>query len=489
MKKWLQTFLIGLCIFGFQQFNVALADELAEDYLTIANNYFCAQNYDKALEYLDDVLKIEPENTEAQNLKIKILPLCGKNETIAEAQAPVKVLASQPQSENFVILNVPQADVEKMSYDSDYYNKKGQEFYDKKDYDSAIEYFYKSIKLNSKNQQAYNNLAMAYWFKNNLGLAVKYFKKAYSINKNYTQPLVNLALLYKQLGDDEKQLNALQTAIKHNPNDYCAYFVLGEYYKNRSDYKNAVANYKEVVKINPKYSQVYLSLALCFFETEEFNYSLMAFNQYLEYNPNSDFAYYMMARTSLVLCRYNEAKDYIIKAIGINNKPEYQFELAKIDYYLGDYQLALDIFQTLLQSANNAEYFNYAGLCNYKLQNFDAAIANFNKAVETDGLRPIYYYNLGQCYKSLGDKKNYTKCVNTATKITPINFQDFIDLSYIYYDNGNPGYAINTLNAAITRYPTVKALYLSKLKICEALGDNLHYNEVKDLINERFNTK
>lgn len=524
MKKWLLTFLIGLCIFGFQQFSEVFASELSEDYFGIATNYFNSKNYQKALEYVEDVLKIEPENSKAQSLKAKILCICidtqNSNATkptdvisyaapgtqpsgdiiiqsppksvvepnVLSSSVPV-IVSEKTSTPSFIVLNVPQADTDKMTYNSDYYNTKGQDLYQKKDYDAAIGYFYKAIKLNPRNQQAYNNLAMAYWFKNNTAVAVNYFKKAYSINKNYTQPLVNLALLYKQLGDEKKELWALNEATKHNPNDYCAYYVLGEYYKSKMQYTQAIANYKEVIKINPKYSQVYLSLALCFFETEQFNYTLMALGQYIQYNPTSDFAYFMMARTNLVLCRYSEAKENIVKAMEINHKPEYQYELAKINYYQEDYQVALDIFQTLLQTTNSAEYYNYSGLCNYKLKNIDAAISNFNKAIEIDGLRPIYYYNLAQCYKSIGDKKNYAKSVNMATKITPINFQDFIDLSYIYYDNGNPNYAINMLNNAISKYPSVKALYLSKLKIYESLGDNLHYNEIKDLINERFNTK
>ena len=63
------------------------------------------------------------------------------------------------------------------------------------------------------------------------------------------------------------------------------------------------------------------------------------------------------------------------------------------------------------------------------------------------------------------------------------------DLSYIYYDNGNPNYAINALNDATKKYPNIKSLYLSKLKIYESLNDNAHYNQLKDLINERFNER
>lgn len=481
MKKGILFLVLALSLTALQLANFASASELTDDYFDIATNYFNANNYAKALEYLDLIVTIEPNNLLVQTLRNKIAPpsLDGTKQVAPEMVDPQMV----------VIIEAPQAKVEQTTYDTNYYNTKGQEFYQKKEFNTAIEYFCKSINLNRRNAQAYNNLAMSYWCKNDTISAIKYFKRANFINRNYTQPLVNLSNLYKQLGDEKRQIYCLCKAIKYNKNDYLAYYWLGDYYRTVGEYPEAIEAYKEVLKINPKYPQAYLSLAISFFETEEFGYALMALNQYREFYPDSDFAFYLMARSELAMCRYDDAKNHIEKAVQIKDNKEYQFELAKIDYYLEDYQVALDIFQNLLISGDNAEYFNYVGLCNYKLKNIEIAIVNFQKAIDLDGLRPIYYYNLAQCYKSLGDKKNYVKYVNSATKINPINYQDFIDLSYIYYDNGNPNYAINSLNNALKRYPNVKSLYLSKLKIYEALGDNLHYNETKDLIEMRFNKK
>lgn len=482
MKKGLLV--VSLVVTCLLWVNNVRASELTDDYFDIATNYFNSNNLAKSLEYLDLILGIEPDNLKAKVLHDKISP--PKTNPTENAKDMATVFnAVNPGS--VVITEVPQEDLSKVVYDSDYYCKKGQEFYQKKDYDTAIEYFYKSIALNKRNAQSYNNLAMTYWCKGNPEASIKYFIKANSLNKCYTQPLVNLSNVYKQLGDSNKQLQCLKRAIRFNNNDYLAYYWLGNYYKNINNYTCAIASYKEVIKINPKFSQAYLNLAICFFETEEFNYTLLALSQYQEFYPDSDFAYYLMARADLALSHCDKAKEHIQKAIQIRDCSEYEFELAKINYYLEDYLAAIDSFQELLKAGDNAEYFNYVGLCNYKTKNIDVAIANFNKAIDLDGLRPIYYYNLAQCYKSLGDKKNYLKYVNTATKITPVNYQDFIDLSCIYYDNGNPGYAINSLNNAISKYPNVKSLYLAKLKLYESLSDNLHYNETKDTIEKRFN--
>lgn len=256
MKKGI-LFLV-LVLLGLLCMNYSYASELTDDYFDIATNYFNANNYPKALEYLDLIIQIEPDNLAAKTLRNKISP------PVDTPEGTTKV-TSTSDSAQFVVIDVPQADVEKMSYNSDYYNQKGQELYQKKEFDKAIEFFYKAIKLNKKNAQAYNNLGMAYWMKSNPDCAIKNLKKANAINKNYTQPLVNLAMLYKALNNPKDQVFYLKKAIQYNCNDYLAYFKLGEYYKDNGYYPQAIENYKEVVKINPKFSPVYMSLAISFF--------------------------------------------------------------------------------------------------------------------------------------------------------------------------------------------------------------------------------
>lgn len=486
MKKWaIFLVLIMLSLLGM---NIAKANELTDDYFDIATNYFNAHNKPKALEYLDLILTIEPENLPAKTLRNKISPSASINNG---ANATTEQNASAGTiDENNIILSTPQVSTQKVTCDSNYYNNKGLDYYQAKDYKNANMSFYKAIALNRHNAQAHNNLAMSYWAQNNTCEAIKYFLKANAVNKCYSEPLVNLSKLYKQLGNDEKQVYYLKKAIKSNTKDYMAHYELGNYYKELSQFSSAIDCYKNVVKIKPDFSEVYINLAMCFFETEQFNYALIALKQYQEFYPNSDFAFYLAAKSDLAINQYEEAKDNIEKAIKINSTDDYKYELGKIDYSLMDYISAIDVFKNLIKSSGvNAEYFNYWGLSSYKIKDLDTAVLKFQRAIELDGLKPIYYYNLAQCYKSLGDKTNYNKYLDMATKISPNNLQDFIDLSYIYYDNGNTDKALNSLNDGIKKYPYTKSIYLAKLKIYEAKGDNLHYNETKDLIDMRFNRR
>ena len=132
------------------------------------------------------------------------------------------------------------------------------------------------------------------------------------------------------------------------------------------------------------------------------------------------------------------------------------------------------------------EILNYIGLAYYKIKQPEIALTYFKKLVELDKSKTIYYYNLALCYKSLGDRNKFFKYVDMATKILPKYPQDYIDLSYVYYDNGNKSYALNILNDGITKYPNNKKLYSSKLSLFETSGDTKNYVEFKSIVDSKF---
>ncbi len=211
MKRW-ALFLVIVFGIMLQSTSCVFANELTDDYFDIATNYYNENNYIKAREYIDLIIAIEPDNKEAKALLEKMITPCPTdnqqaNQSEEQVQPSEQSEQEQAQEETQAVVTQPipekvtEKAPEKAIYNSDYYNTKGKEFYKKKDFDTAIEYFYKALTIDNKNFQAYNNLAMAFWVKNDPRSAIKYFKKANSINSFYTQPLVNLASVYKQLGD------------------------------------------------------------------------------------------------------------------------------------------------------------------------------------------------------------------------------------------------------------------------------------------------
>lgn len=131
------------------------------------------------------------------------------------------------------------------------------------------------------------------------------------------------------------------------------------------------------------------------------------------------------------------------------------------------------------------EYYQYHG-------RFDEAIASYKKVVKLNSNYPHVYMNLAE---SFFESKDYNYCLIALGQykaFCPDAEDEFIQyLTTRVYSNSNTtanlDSVVNSLNDAISKFPDAKVFYLAKIKIYEAIGDNLNYNKNMDLMNERFN--
>ena len=479
MKKLLILFIFITLIQS-----TAYSNELSDDYFDIAKNYAENGENTKALEYANYAISIDPKNKDAIKFKDKLLPV----ETNDDISTSAIILSKQNTLSDLSILDIPKSNKYKIENSSEYYNRQGKQYYLNEEYDNAIQSFIRAVSVDNKNYIAYNNLGMTYLMKNNLDLAEKYFKKAANISKYYAQPYINLALLYKQKGDNDRYYSYLKKALEVNPDNYWTHYLLGDYFSACEQYPKSVDYYTDSININPNFAPSYLALGVSYFKTDKYDLSIAALKKYIEFVPKSDFAFSMLAKNYYLKGEYSIAKNYIKQALTINPTNQYRLELAKIEFNNAEYKSALINFQILEPDYQYAEIYNYIGLCNLMLNRYELAIVNFNKAIVVDSRRPIYYYNLAQCYKQLDEKKKYAQYMNLAIQMMPVTYQDYIDISCIYYNTGKNNIAIKTLERGIEVFPNSKPIYMALMGLYDAIGDKVNYNYIKDKIEMRFNS-
>ncbi|GEM_PF-5263815 len=431
------------------------ADEFTDDYFDIARNYYNEGNTAKALEYVDQILKVDADNLDALGLKVKLTP----------PNATRKI----PNINKPLIFDVPYVTMGNADSDASY--RKGLACYRMKDYSSAESNLKASVKSNPSNFRAYNTLGLVYWAEYKLDEAISAFQKSNDLNKTFTIPLDNLSQVYKQMGNNKKCYDTLMVAKTANPKDFCAQILLGDYYNDATDYTNALIYYREAVQLKPDYSLAYFKIAQARASAMDLAGANATLNYYWKSNQKDDYPLYMMANNYYLMNDYPKAKEYIYKAILMNNCREYRELLGKIDYQSEDIQDALDAFLSSLSSASTSEIYNYIGMCYYHLHDFNKAIININKAITMPENRVIYYYNLAQVYNTLKDNSSYTRYMSLVKNYQPATSQDYIDLSGIMFDTESKNSAILVLNKGIEKFPKVKELYLEKLKIYDLTND------------------
>jgi len=156
------------------------------------------------------------------------------------------------------------------------YNGLGLAYKSSGDYDRAIEYYQKALKIDLKQRGPdhpdvairYNNLGVAFDRKYEHDRAIEYYQKALKINLKRLGPdhpkvavmYNNIGLSYKHKGNYDKALEYYQKALKidlkhrgpDHPNVAIRYNNMGGAYKQKGNYDKALEYYQKALKIDLK---------------------------------------------------------------------------------------------------------------------------------------------------------------------------------------------------------------------------------------------
>lgn len=498
LKKILTTFfLLTSTSFYSLAFDVDAFSlcEITSDYYSMSEFYEISGNFQKALDYIEMVISLTPDDEKAKIKKEKLIKKLNpqKVEEIFLENAPEQILKTQTVFDAPKEQSAPQEKVltkhtESKNTEAQRYLDLGVEAYERGELNRSIEYLLQSQRLDN-NAVVNNNLGMTYKRKDNIKEAIAYFEKAFELDKTYVQPLLNLSLIYKDMKKQERELYYLEKALEANPKEYATYYLLGNYYYLKNNYEVAIAYYYKSVELNDQFFDGYCGLAAALYSVDDYENALKALEQARILKDDSDKVFYALAKTYIQSKEYRKAKYYLEEAMVINPDTNYMRELAKINYFLGNYDKSMELYQMLLADSNKGEIFNDLGLCYYHLGQQQKALEFFEKALKENPEKAIYNYNVAICYKSLGENKKYHQYINDAFKITPNNEQDFVDVSCMYADCCKKDKALETLNKGLEKFPSSKKLYLAKIKFYYANNDLQAYERTKMLYNQKFKKK
>lgn len=223
MKKALLLFLMFLCI-------PAGANELTEDYLDIATNYCTYGKYSDAIVYIDKILQIEPNNTEAKELKNTLLRI------------------QNPQIQSY-LTSTNQTLSKAFSF-----KKSGDR---KKQLDT----------LTSMPNDFWANYFLAeYYRENDLDKAIFYYQKAIELKPNYSQSYLGLAKAYLDNKQFQNAVDALNKYLTYNKNSDIAYALRADCYMNMNYLSDAYEDIKKALKIEENISYLLIEAKILYYK-------------------------------------------------------------------------------------------------------------------------------------------------------------------------------------------------------------------------------
>ncbi len=141
----------------------------------------------------------------------------------------------------------------------------GFQYYKVGKYNLAISKYEEAIQADPEFSGAYYELAVTYYAMKEYDKAISYAKKVIKMKKgSESLSYVLIGNIYDIQGKYSKAIKTYNSGIKSYPNDHMLFFNLGVTYYNHKDYKNAQENFIESIKINPKHasSHGYLGMSL-----------------------------------------------------------------------------------------------------------------------------------------------------------------------------------------------------------------------------------
>ena len=306
----------------------------------LANINAISRNFNKAKEFLERAIKIQPENVSILNNLGTAYKELGKSEEAINFYQ--KVLGIDPNHTNAN------------------YNL-GLIFYELKELKRAKEYLEKTVKIQP-------NYALAHFNVGNLQKEFKELKKsktsylkAIELKPNFASAHNNLGLVFSAMGDPQNAINCYNKAIEINSDHAGAYNNLGRIYTEIGEFKKAINSHLMAIKLEPE------NLMHCFYLTElNENFLDLKLKKKIEtilisknpFKSNLVFGNFLLSRYKKNEKEYEREFSHLTKA------HKYYFELKKEKFELG----IKYCFDDVLQISNFVKFDKQNKKSDYKVK-------------------------------------------------------------------------------------------------------------------------
>ena len=243
------------------------------------------------------------------------------------------------------------------------FNNRGHAYYNKKDYDRAIEDYAQAIRLGLRDSGAYYRRGLVYLEKNDYSRAIQDFDEALNLNPDNVATLQSRGWAYENKNDYEQAIRDYDRAISLQSGYGPALIRRAKVYEAKRQYEQALADYEAATRADPKFASE-RSKGFVFFYLGRMTQSAEMFETYMKANPDDTwvilFRYLAEAKIGNALAA---ARDLEVDALKLKER---RWPAPIIDFHLG----RIDE-KTMFAAANDSDP---------RLKNEKTCAANFHAA-------------------------------------------------------------------------------------------------------------
>jgi len=189
--------------------------------------------------------------------------------------------------------------------------------FNKKGFKKSIPYYEKAIEIDPEFEDAWFNLASSYHHCKKYKKAIEMYKKVLEINYLNSIAWEELGSVYGEKNNLELQIKFYKKALEIEPYSEIYWFNLGSKYAYLKEYDKALEAFKNAVKSGPDFADAWESLGYLYFKKEDSDNMLRAFKNALKYDSELEDSWYGLALGFLAKDSYNEALSALKMALKI----------------------------------------------------------------------------------------------------------------------------------------------------------------------------
>ena len=175
-------------------------------------------------------------------------------------------------------------------YLSTAYNNRGVAYFEKGEYDRAIQDFNEAIHLSSNAEAAYYGRGLAYKKKGDFDRAIQDFNEAIRLNPNFERAYYDRGNAYIDKEEYDRAVQDFNEAIRLNRNNANNYNNRVVAYERKGDYGRAIQDYNQAIQLNPHDTNAFLNRGSAYFDQANLTAAIADFEHTISATPSSSAA-------------------------------------------------------------------------------------------------------------------------------------------------------------------------------------------------------
>lgn len=173
-------------------------------------------------------------------------------------------------------------------------------------------------KPNPTDAKTYYSSGNDYYERNEYEKAIENYNMAILLNPVFSEAYFNRALSYYQLKNFDKSVSDYTKAIELDPQNPIIYNNRGDAFYRKQDFQNAVKDYDKAVSLNPNYLKAYYNRGLSYASIEEYEKAVDDFTKVIELKNDFAEAYHLRGLAQEYAGNMSEAIEDYEKALELN---------------------------------------------------------------------------------------------------------------------------------------------------------------------------